>query len=79
MPNLTKKHLDRYFFERSQADCSKIIQFGNRPTRKITEPFCLFILSTLEAKGNSPNLIHLRSIQKDVTINSHVDRRMQKR
>ena len=38
----------------------------------------MFKLSTIESKGRSENLFHLRNIQKDVTVNSDLDRRIQK-
>ena len=57
----------------------KIIQFGNRHRRITAEPFYVISLSTLQSRGDSPYSFHLRRFQKDVTVNSHFDRRMVKR
>ena len=54
-----------------------INQIENRHTTLIA-PFCMFSMSTFHSKGHSQNLFHLRNIQKDVTVNSDLDRRIQK-
>ena len=38
----------------------------------------MFSLSTFLSKGPSQKLFHLRNIQKDATVNSDLDRRIQK-
>ena len=38
----------------------------------------MFSLSTFQSEGRRQDLFHLRNIQKDVTVNSDLDRRIQK-
>ena len=44
----------------------------------LIEPFCMLSLSTFQSKGHSQNLFHLRNIQKEVTFNSDLNKRIQK-
>ena len=46
--------------------------------RTLIEHFCLFSLSTFQSKGHSQKLFHLENIQTDVTVNSDLDKRIQK-
>ena len=53
------------------------IQFENRHTTLI-EHLCIFSLSTFQSKGDIQKLFHPRNNQKDVTVNSDPDERIQK-
>ena len=44
----------------------------------LMEPFSTFTLSTIQSEVNSQKLFHPRNLQKDVTLNSDLDRQIQK-